>query len=268
MLCQDILRCSLMTIGSVVAAHSSPQLEVLTHGLMLGRHISDLLYNFLQNNQHHHQQQSSNISSNDRKHTANTSGLARLAHVFDRGGRGHSNDETVKLVTSNDESAMSMSQDQVLRTSTDLVGTLAGFSVAYISGVLVSTYTSCAIGAELITDSLLTLASEYLLDSDSNSDSSEVSSIFTGFFVKLGLVSTEHPSTKEKKSRIPPSVQAIIRQYLRSPTTSFVLKSVLITIGLSRVPFHRATFLENALLSPLLLIERLLQVGLVFVKPE
>jgi len=248
-----------MTVGSVVASHSSPQIELLTHGLLLGKQISDLLYNFLRNKVQQQQSQSQSQSQQNNEHKQ--SGLTRLAHVFDRG---HTNN-TVAPPNNTDPTTTSMSQDQVLRTSTDVVGALAGFSVAYVGGVLVSTYTSCAIGAELITNSLLALLSESLLDSDSSSTSSSTT-VFTGIFAKLGLVSTE--SVKESKSLIPASVQSIIRQYLQSPAVSLILKSVLITLGLSRVPFHKASFLENALLSPLLLVERLLQVGLVFVKPE
>lgn len=249
-----------MTVGSVIAAHTSPQLEMLSHGLVLGRHVSDFLYDILLQHLKPSQQSRQPQSHQQASNHTHTSGLHRLTHLFDTRGGGTGDGSTNGL--SNGSSSV-VSQNLVLRTTADVVGALAGFSVAYVGGALVSTYASCAIGAELVTNSLLELMSELLLDHENT----ESQSTFASFLAKLGIASSSS-SLKEGKSLVPPSVQLVVRQYLNSPTSAFVLKSVLIAVGLSRVPFHRNSFLENALLSPMLLVERILQAGVVLVNKE
>lgn len=230
-----------------MAAHASSRLELLSHGLLLGKQLSDLFYELL-NKQLQQQKQQRNTHGNI------ISGMSRLTHIFEGG----SYDKEV-VGSNNDEKGIWLgSHEDILRTTTDVMGAIIGISIAYLNGIFMSAYMSCSIGATLITDSTLTLISELLIDPPHTSTSSTSTSI-TNFFVKIGF-------RKEENSMISSSVRVKISQYLQSPTVSIVLKSLLIAYGLSRVPFHRITFLENALLSPLLSIERSLNICLFFLK--
>lgn len=225
----------------MVATHASPRLAVLSHGLVLGRQMGDLLFSLLQK-------------------------TLTGANVHEAAMRVH-NSTAVE------------SPDQVLRTTADVVGTLAGICFSYIGGTIVNTYVSCAIGADLVSTAVLECAMALLVvpdtppvDSTSSTNAASSTSTtgrfnFKWFFSKSHGNSTVHATvSKEVKSLIPRSTQMTIRQVLQSPVSALVLKSTLIAIGMARIPFHRTTYVENALLSPQLVLEQLLLTGLALVK--
>jgi hypothetical protein len=124
---------------SIIAAHSFPAMEVFNHGLGLGAQISVITHKLIL------------------KLTSVSYVVNAIASVKDI------NTAITKELNSENTLKLSEEDDQILKTVSNVIGTVSGLFISFIYRKLSHLMTSSSIGAEMVTNSIQELVDPILI---------------------------------------------------------------------------------------------------------